>query len=285
MAQPNLSRAIKELEENLGIIIFNRTSRGMFVTPDGEEFLQYARKILEQIDEIKRMYTKEKYNKQAFSISAPYSIYISYAFSEFVNHMNKNIPMELIYEETSSKNTINNIVNSDSKLGIIRYPVNHDKYFKEKFSENELSYEIIAEFSYLLTMSKSHSLAQNKKVKAADLKNYIEIIYVDSSISYPVVGSVKKDELAEHVDKKIFVSEKTSQFDLLERTAGTFMWSPPLTEKFLDRYNLVQKPCETKGKIYKDTLIYKSNYQLSKNDNLFISELYKAKEKYLKNAL
>ena len=50
MAQPNLSRAIKELEADLGIAIFERSSRGMVATPDGEEFLRYAKKILEQVD-------------------------------------------------------------------------------------------------------------------------------------------------------------------------------------------------------------------------------------------
>ena len=52
MGQPNLSRAIRELETSLGITIFERTSRGMIVTADGEEFLQYARRILAQIDEM-----------------------------------------------------------------------------------------------------------------------------------------------------------------------------------------------------------------------------------------
>ena len=62
MGQPNLSRAIKDLEESLGITIFNRTTRGMFVTPQGEEFLQHAKKILSQIDEVEAMYNQENNN-------------------------------------------------------------------------------------------------------------------------------------------------------------------------------------------------------------------------------
>lgn len=56
MGQPNLSRAIKELEESLGITIFKRTSKGMSPTPQGEEFLQHAKKILSQIDEVEALY-------------------------------------------------------------------------------------------------------------------------------------------------------------------------------------------------------------------------------------
>ena len=62
MAQPNLSRAIKELEENIGISIFNRKSHGMDLTVEGEEFLEYAKKILKQIDEVESLYDKKKRN-------------------------------------------------------------------------------------------------------------------------------------------------------------------------------------------------------------------------------
>lgn len=56
MNQPNLSRAIKELEASLGITIFGRSAKGVYVTPEGEEFLGYARKILSQIDEVEAIY-------------------------------------------------------------------------------------------------------------------------------------------------------------------------------------------------------------------------------------
>ena len=56
IAQPNLSRSIKELEADLGISIFARTSKGMTLTPDGEEFIRYASDILERLDDIEMMY-------------------------------------------------------------------------------------------------------------------------------------------------------------------------------------------------------------------------------------
>ena len=60
MGQPNLSRAIKELEDSLGITIFSRTTKGISVTPDGEEFLQYAKRILAQVDEVEEVYRNGK---------------------------------------------------------------------------------------------------------------------------------------------------------------------------------------------------------------------------------
>ena len=73
MGQPNLSRAIKELEDSLGITIFSRTSKGISVTPDGEEFLQYAKRILTQVDEVEELYRNGKTHKQKLSVSVPRS--------------------------------------------------------------------------------------------------------------------------------------------------------------------------------------------------------------------
>ena len=56
IAQPNLSRSIKELETDLGIQIFDRSPKGMVLTPEGEKFIRYARKVLNQIDEIEKIY-------------------------------------------------------------------------------------------------------------------------------------------------------------------------------------------------------------------------------------
>ena len=81
--QPNLSRAIKELEADLNITIFERSSKGIIVTADGERLLQYSRIILKELDEMEEMFKDKKTNKQSFSISVPRAAYISYAFANF----------------------------------------------------------------------------------------------------------------------------------------------------------------------------------------------------------
>ena len=83
VAQPNISRAIKELETSLGITIFERTTKGMVLTPDGERLMQYANNILNQIQEVEKIFLKGEGQKQKFSISVPRASYISYAFSRF----------------------------------------------------------------------------------------------------------------------------------------------------------------------------------------------------------
>ena len=71
MGQPNLSRAIRELEDTLGIKIFKRTSKGIVPTPQGDEFLRYARKILSQVDAVEQLYRGEKTRARRFSITVP----------------------------------------------------------------------------------------------------------------------------------------------------------------------------------------------------------------------
>ena len=86
VAQPNLSRAVKELESDLGITIFDRSSKGMVLTIEGREFINYAQQILRQIDSVEHLYKHGKAEKQKFSVSVPRSGYISEAFSKFSKH-------------------------------------------------------------------------------------------------------------------------------------------------------------------------------------------------------
>ena len=146
IAQPNLSRSIKELEGDLGIKIFDRSSKGMVLTPEGEEFISYAKEILKQIDQVEMMYRNGIQKKQRFSVSVPRACYISEAFTEFTKKLNHD-PAELFYKETNTQRTIHNVLEKDYKLGIIRYAENYDKYFKTMLEEKGLVYELISEFS------------------------------------------------------------------------------------------------------------------------------------------
>ena len=109
IAVPNISRSIKELELDIGITIFDRTNKGMNLTPDGEEFINYAKGILGQLDQIERFYKNGSPQKQRFSISVPRACYISDAFVNFSKSIG-NIPTEIFYKETNSQRTINNIL-------------------------------------------------------------------------------------------------------------------------------------------------------------------------------
>ncbi|MDO4495248.1 MAG: LysR family transcriptional regulator [Clostridiaceae bacterium] len=281
MGQPNLSRAIKELEESLGITIFKRTTKGISVTPEGEEFLQYAKRIISQVEEVEEIYRNGKSKKQRFSVCVPRASYISDAFAEFAKNIDTSVSAEIFYKETNSMRTINNIVKEDYNLGIIRYQSSFDKYFTSMFSEKKLMHETITEFSYVLLMSKSHPLADKEKIELKDLADYIEISHADPYVpSLPLID-VKKAELSESVDKHIFVFERGSQFVLLEKVPTTFMWVSPIPDELLKKYSLVQKKCIGNTKVYKDVLIYRKGYKLTELDDAFITEVCTAKRKIM----
>ena len=155
MNQPNLSRAIKELEASLGITIFGRSAKGVYVTPEGEEFLGYARKILSQIDEVEAIYKSGAPVRQRFSISVPRASYISAAFAQFSKRLGPE-RAEIFYKETNAMRVIRNILTADYKLGILRYASNYDKYFKEMLDEKGLTGELVTEFHYVLLMNEKH---------------------------------------------------------------------------------------------------------------------------------
>ena len=280
IAAPNISRSIKELESDLGISIFDRTQNGMKLTPEGEEFINFAKGILAQIDEVEKFYKAGAPKKQKFSISVPRACYISEAFANFSKALSKDAA-EIFYKETNSQRTIHNMLNHDYKLGIIRYAENYDKYFKAMLEEKGFQYELVTEFTYSLIMSADNPLANKEEITFDDLVDYVEIAHADPYVPSMPLSKVVKEELPDNIDRRIFIFERASQFDLLSLNPETFMWVSPAPKSLLERYNLVQRKCADNKKVYKDVLIYKNGYTLSKLDRQFITELCESKRKYL----
>lgn len=280
MNQPNLSRAIKELEASLGITIFGRSAKGMYVTPEGEEFLEHAKKILQQIDEMEAFYKAGVPAQQRFSLSAPRASYISEAFVQFSKGLTKE-RAEIYYKETNAMRVVNNVLSGDFKLGILRYAACYDKYFKGMLEEKGLAHELVTEFHYVLAMSREHPLAEKEEIAFADLRPYIEIAHADPYVPSVPLAMVKKEELPDDMDRRIFVFERASQFELLSQNHETFMWLSPVPQTLLDRYGLVERVCRENQKQYKDVLIYRKDYRLTELDRAFITELCRSKRQYL----
>ena len=281
MGQPNLSRAIKELEESLGITIFARSPQGVKTTPEGEEFLSYAKNILRQIDEVEAVYTQGKKHRKTFSVSVPRSSYISCAFTEFAAHLNESSPIDLMYKETNAQRAVKNVTEDGYDLGIIRFQTAYEQFFSTMLEEKELNSELISEFSFLLLMSEKHPLAEKDGVSYDDLVPYTEIAHADPYVPSLSMATVRREETPDITDRRIFVFERASQFDLLSKVPGTFMWVSPIPDGLLEKYGLVMKKCVSTQKMYRDVLIYKKSYRLTDLDKDFITEVVKAKRLYL----
>ncbi len=279
-AAPNISRSVREIESDLGIVIFERTKNGMKPTPAGEEFINFAKSISSQIDEVENYFKNGSPKKQKFSVSVPRAGYIAEAFAEFSKTLSKE-DAEIFYKETDSKRTVRNVADGNYRLGIIRYAENYDVYFKNMLEEKDFQYELVAEFTYSLAMSKESPLASAENVTLGDLRKYIEIIHADSYVPTLPLSKVVKEELPDNIGRRIFISGSASRYDILSGNPETFTWISPPPTHYLERYGLVCKKCAENGRKYKDVLIYRNGYKLTKLDKQFITELCRAKRKYV----
>lgn len=279
MNQPNLSRAIKELEESLDISIFNRTSRGISVTPQGEEFLEYAVTILGQIEEIENISKKGAVKTQRFSVSVPRASYISAAFVAFSKQIDQSRPAEIYYKETNAVRAIDNILKGGYKLGIIRYQEIYDDQFKELLSGKGLDWELLSEFQHVAILSRENPLTKKQVLTQLDLEPLMEIAQADPFIPTMPVEKAREAEFLEGINKRIFVFERGSQYDLLQHVPNSFMWASPVPQEILSKYHLVQIPGKTDSRRYRDVLIYRKAYRLSELDKLFITEVCNEKRK------
>ena len=281
VGQSALSRAIKELEAGLGVTLFERSAKGMTLTADGEVFVRYARTVLKQVDEIENMFNEGAAGKKRFSVCVPRASYIADAFVRFSKLIGEKGEYELFYKETNSMRAVKKILAEDYKLGIVRYAENYDKYYKEMMEEKGLSYKLVTEFSYVLCMSRDCPLAAAENVTYDDLREYTEIAHADPYVPSLPYAEVKKEELPDNSRSRIFVFERASQFELLAKNPETFMWVSPVPQELLDRYGLIQRSCEQNGRVYKDVMIHRRDYTLSELDELFVSELVKAKRRVI----
>lgn len=273
MGQPNLSKAIKELEENLGITIFKRTSKGIVPTQKGEEFLVYAKRILAQIDELESIYHGDTKTKQTFSISIPRGSYMAHGFANLIKRLDSDKELEVHYKETNSVEAINNILQSNYNLAIIRFRDVFEPYFAGLLKEKELKSELVWQFRYIAVMSKDSPLASKPVLTCADFADSIEILHSDNAVPSLPILEAKKMENIENSNKKIYVVERGSQFEILSNIPNSFMWVSAIPQKMLDRYGLIQRKVSDADYNYKDLLVYQRSYRLTDIDRMYIEEL------------
>ncbi len=144
VAQPNLSRAVKELESGLGIAIFERTRTGMAVTPDGERLLSAGERILREVGELEVMFEGDAVPRQSLSLVYPYADYIVRTLSDFARELPESGRYDLTFREVGAMDAINLVASGESRVGIIRVPAHNERYYTDRLAERELSWEKVA---------------------------------------------------------------------------------------------------------------------------------------------
>lgn len=278
MYQANLSKAIKELESELGIIIFKRSSKGATLTKDGSELLLRAKDIISRFDQMEMLYKKDGNIKKSFSISVPRASYISFAFTKFISDIAETKNLEMDFCETNSMQAINNIVERKNNLGVIRYSLGYEKYYSKLLRDLDIKSDILLDFKYLAVMSVSNPLASSETIFANELSNMIEIVHGDSSIPALSCGHIHRSNMDFSISKCIMVYERGSQFDLLVNVPTSYMLVSPIPNEMIKQYNLVQKHVHNIKEQYRDVLIYHKEYRFSDTDMLFINKLHQTRD-------
>ena len=271
MTQPTLSKAIKDLENSLGFVVFRRTSKGVVPTQKGREFLEHARKIVAQIEKMELSLQSRDSVNQVFSLAIPRASYISQAAAKFLCSFDNSREMELDILETSSLNVIEKVAAGNFVLGIIRCHVEDEDYFLKNLAEKGLQYENLWQSHFVALMSRNHPLAQQSKLTAEAFAPYIEVAFGDDHVPYVRVSS--HGRAAETLNnKRILVYDRAMQFDLLRANALAYMWTSPLPGQLLEQNDLVQRKIKNSCE-FKDLLISRCGYRYSKLDRAFINEL------------
>lgn len=267
MAQPNLSRAVKELEESLGITIFRRTSRGILVTAEGEEFLRRARSILAQVEEVENYYKYHKTRTQKFSVSVPRAAYISDAFGEVLKQVDSSLPCEIYFKEAGYEAAIDNILQEGFGLGIIRFQREREGEIVPALESKGLRCEPFFEFVHVVAVSKFSSLAAKQVLGFDDLKGRIEIAFAEEEFEVPALNRKQCG------CRRICVFERGSQADLLRSVPNTYAWCSPMPQQTLESLGLAQLECKGEERVFKDMLIYPEGYRFSELDKLFMAKV------------
>ena len=171
VSQPALSGAIRELEEEIGCTIFIRCNRGISLTTEGEEFLSYARQMVEIHEMMEDRFTMRKENKKKFSVSMQHYSFAVDAFIELGKRFSMN-EYELAVHETKTSEVLDNVKNHKSEIGILYINDFNEKALKKIFAESDLEFIPLFECGVCVYIAASHPLASKKEIAFEELSDY-----------------------------------------------------------------------------------------------------------------
>ena len=175
ITQPSLSSAIAELEAEIGIKLFSRNNRGIFLTPAGSEFVGYARQVVEQFNLIEAKYISNQNLKKKFSVSMQH---YTFAVSAFVNLV-KQFGMdeyEFAVNETKTYDVINDVKTVKSEIGILYLNDFNKNILTKLFKDSNLLFTPLMECSIYVYLYEDHPLASHDKIKANDRATLLNLM-------------------------------------------------------------------------------------------------------------
>lgn len=275
ISQPTLSKAIKELEREMGITILKRTSTGIVLSPDGAEFLSYARQITEQVELLENKYLDTPYQEQLLSVSTQH-----YSFS--VDAMVRMIELhggdkyQFSLRETRTYEIIDDVKNLKSEIGVLYMNKFNEKILTQLLKESHLTFEMLFTASPHVFISKTNPLAKKDKITLDDLEPYPRLSFDQGEhssfyFSEEILSTLQSP-------KNILVSDRATIFNCMIGLNGYTISSGILSAE-LNGTDIIPVPLDVDDEI-KVGWITNNKAQLSRVAKLYLEELVKTIKNY-----
>ena len=176
VSQPTLTEAVRTLEEELRIAIFNRSANGVTVTREGEEFLASARQILDDAGRIQEKYTGKAVRRPQFAVSCQHYAFAVEAFMEVVKACTAK-SYDFTLRETVTSEIIDDVARNRSEIGILYLSRRNERALMKILKKEDLSFEELLTAKPHVFIGKNHPLAKKKSISPGELDDYPYLSY------------------------------------------------------------------------------------------------------------
>ena len=274
VSQPALSASIQELEDEIGILIFERTNKGISLTDAGREFLDYAKKAVSQYDMIEDRYLSEDRDKERFSVSTQHYNFAIKAFTEVIK---KHDPDKFVFSihETKTVDVLDDVRTLKSEVGVVSFSDSSEPVLKKLFKEYHLDFFPLMVKQTYVYVWKNHHLAGRKEISINEMRDYpcVSFDQSDDSRFY-----LSEEAMADYDFKKMVKSDdRATSMELIAELGGYAIGSGMLSEEDAVLQGLVSIKLKEEDPLVIG-YITRHDSLLSSYAQTYIEELLKYKE-------
>ncbi len=274
ISQPALSASIKELETELGILIFERTNKGISITDEGREFITYAQKVVGQYEILEERYLSKDSDKERFSVSTQHYNFPIRAFTEVIK---KNYPDKFIFSihETKTKDILEDVKNMKSEVGIISFSSSNEDLLKKLVKEYGLEFTPLMVRETYAYVWKDHKFAGRDEISIEELSDYPCVSFDQSNDSN---FYLTEEAMADYdFEKMIKSDDRATTMELIAELHGYSIGTGLLTgeDVILDGFRSIKLKEEDPLTI---GYIVRKGSTMSTYGKAYVEELLKYKE-------
>lgn len=182
ISQPSLSHAVKELERELDVQLFERTRQGASLTSEGMDFFQYTQPILAQVELLENRYLANEHNEKHFSVSSQHYDFLSLIMSQLIQEFQEYNEFRIF--ESTTLNVIKDVEQYRSELGILLFNESNQAGLSRLLENGELEYEVLTTFKTHIFMREDHPLADKPLIHLEDLQDYAQVRFTQETNNY-----------------------------------------------------------------------------------------------------